>query len=202
MKINNKLFLITATLGLMAAGSVTAFAGPGHHANFVYVTNDTPQAVTVTEKWIGNHTDLYLESNVNYHKCSQLVETIPADTTGGAFEQDADTCAGSNIGHSGIGQFTFSNTDATVNVEYHAFWGADVNSSVLTFNHLNWGKISNNVYAQSQEITLKNTSGTTVTTNNQELDCTDHTNMYIMIGTGVGTKSPTSSPLALLRKLF
>jgi len=47
MKMNNKLFLITATLGLMAAGSATAFAGD----SYIYFQNNSSQMIHVTSNW-------------------------------------------------------------------------------------------------------------------------------------------------------
>jgi len=48
MKINSKLMLITATLGLMAAASSTAFASD----TYIHFTNNSNQTITVKKDWI------------------------------------------------------------------------------------------------------------------------------------------------------
>jgi len=48
MKINSKLMLITATLGLMAAASATAFAS---NETYIHFTNNSPKQVTITSNW-------------------------------------------------------------------------------------------------------------------------------------------------------
>jgi len=53
MKMNNKLFLITATLGLMAAGSATAFAG----SSYINFQNSSTQTIRVTSNWGDGHAD-------------------------------------------------------------------------------------------------------------------------------------------------
>jgi len=46
MKINNKLFLITATLGIMAAGSITSFS-----KGTVYLVNNSPYSINCETNW-------------------------------------------------------------------------------------------------------------------------------------------------------
>ena len=58
MKINSKLMLITATLGLMAAASATAMAG-----NYVYFQNNTNQVIKVSTNFELDNGDIFHRAN-------------------------------------------------------------------------------------------------------------------------------------------
>jgi len=86
MKINSKLMLITATLGLMAAASVTAFGDD----SYVYFTNNSTQTIDVSSNWIGNAAD------GNIHR---IVSSCTLNPGGGNGKLDIQ--AGSRIGGDG-----------------------------------------------------------------------------------------------------
>jgi len=70
MKMNNKLFLITATLGLMAAGSATAFAGD----SYIYFQNNSSQMIHVTSNWGDGH------ANGDIHIITSTCLLAPGET--------------------------------------------------------------------------------------------------------------------------
>ena len=58
MKINSKLMLITATLGLMAAASATTMAG-----NYIYFQNNTNQLIKVSTNFQEDNHDIFHRAN-------------------------------------------------------------------------------------------------------------------------------------------
>jgi|GEM_PF-2578809 len=52
MNFKNKLFLITATLGIMAVGSATAFAGDA----YIYINNNSNETLNIQTNWKSNGT--------------------------------------------------------------------------------------------------------------------------------------------------
>jgi len=210
MKINNKLFLITATLGLMAAGSATAFA---NHANYVYVTNETSSQITATESWQsgGAHMHFYKSGN-GHDSYSPLTINIPA---GGkvTFREDENSGFSTNgpdtrySSHTGIGLFTFVKSGVTmgehVALSYHTFYhdnGAKDFNADCEWNHLNNAVLVDSNY-QAHSIQLVNNSGTTLATPGpQELLAPDKTTMYINILSNAS--GSTSSPMGKLSSML
>jgi len=213
MKINNKLFLITATLGLMAAGSATAFAG---HSNYVYVENQTSQSVMATESWQsgGQHMHFYYGSKTN--SASPLTIDIGPGCTL-SFRQDANT--GFTTGHagafniSGVGEFTFVQNGTPLNetaiMHYHTMYstanqqGNSNNGANLKWNRLNYGELQGTANLQGTYLVLWNTDNQNTMTTGNELNCNDDTHMYIYLRTPQSPNaSMTSSPMGKLSTML
>jgi len=198
MKMNNKLFLIAVTLGLMAAGSATAFAAS--HTNYVYVVNNTSQGITASESWISSHDYMYFSNGVGGSKSVEAVLVEPY--TERVLTQSVDNHY--DQGHTrtvtAYGEVSISN-HAKVEFKYHAFWG-DAHgggSELISWNRLDNGTILSDPNGNT---TLENTNGECTNKVGAVLDCTDDTHMTITITNGGDNPSLTSSPLGLLKKLF
>jgi len=211
MKINNKLFLITATLGIMAAGSVTAFA---NHSNYVYVQNQTTQSATATESWQSGGHHMHFYNGSNGTSCSPLTITIPAGQVA-TFRQDENShwrCNSSDTTCSGIGLFTFEQNGQTISetatIHYHTFWeynGSDGDyHASCSWNRLNYGELLGTANLNATYLALWNTNGSNTMKPGNELNCTGDTKMSIMIR---NPKSPfnsstTSSPIGKLSNIL
>jgi len=203
MKINNKLFLITATLGLMAAGSATSFAH--NHTNYIYVKNLSPKTINVTESWSGSHTDMYFLAMGTSNSTNQNLSANINPGCSATFQQSANHHDGDEtaIGHSGIGMLNIQNL-GTVEFEYHAYWdGANTSDSPnIDFNHLDWGVITANNANYSTLIQLSSDrDGQHETANvNQKVECSDNTHMIVYVG--MNGKSSTASPMGKLSNML
>jgi len=208
MKINNKLFLITATLGLMAAGSATAFAS---HSNYVYVTNNTTHSATVTESWQSGGHHMHFYNGSNHHSYSPLTMNIaPGEKT--TFRQDensrwSESHEGTVLSFTGDGLFTFQLSGTNLNdgvvVQYHALYrthGDTMPAFYCQWNRLDSanitnenGTISTNVFVGNSDTALNDEVNTTVT-------CIDQTHLYINIG--YPNTSRTFSPMGKLSSML
>ena len=201
MKINNKLFLITATLGLMAAGSATAFA---NHSNYVYVANQTSQTVTATESWQSGGRHMHFYNGNSDNSASPLTITIPAgqtvtfrqDVNEGWGPEDAISC------HSGVGLFTFQQLGETAIFHYNADWHGH-SEAECDFNRLNYGELQGTANLQGTYLFLENTNQSNTTTTGNKLNCNDDTHMYLYLRTPQSPNaSTTSSPMGKLSNML
>ena len=207
MKLNNKLFLITATLGLMAAGSATAFADYGH-PNYVYVTNMVSSTIFCTEYWKHDfiNGNIYTSEGqelftANGEPTSMDAQLIKPGTTG-IFKQEAelenkngniDPDNATNYGKTYVSILDNSNGIhyGTVSIEYHQYWVY----SNLDFNHLVEGTIIN-TYGY---VYIGNTNANDVDTANQSVTCSDQTHFHIYVGAVPNTNS---SPMGKLSSVI
>jgi len=207
MKINNKLFLITATLGLMAAGSATAFA---NHSNYVYVTNNTTHQITATESWKSGGRHQHFYNGSNGHSCSPLTMNIqPGGTT--TFREDEnsgwDHYSGGRFSNYGVGLFTFQQSGITLNdtvdFQYHVYYNAAKTSPCPThceWNRLDSATILNTNGTPSTGVYVGNTTQALQASTNTAITCSDHTHMYMSIGSP--NTSRTSSPMGKLSNML
>ena len=209
MKINNKLFLITATLGLMAAGSVTALAGA--HTNYVYVQNNTASTASVRESWKNNDTPdhMYFQYSNGQEVSNLQVNIEPGKSA--TFQQDISDhippTGNENINHSGSGIFTFNLNGQVLstqaNIHYHAYWVGSHNEDFISFNRLDHGEI---IGQNIGIIRMVNHDGEDTNNPYSRVSGNDDTKLWIEIGGGDGFTSPTvsstSSPMGKLSNML
>jgi|GEM_PF-942303 len=213
MKLNNKLFLLTATLGIMAAASTTAFAS---HRNYVYITNQTNSQINVTETWQsgGQHQHFYLSENC-HHSQSPLFITIPNHTTKTIYEdENSGWTTGTDQNsesYSGIAQLNFymgsgAIQDAdpeNVDIRYHVFYTVHDNwmgsdGYYCHWNHTLSAQLTGQKLNSQPVIYIENSQQSQVCQLNTPLTCPNYTKMSIIVG-AYATPSPnassTSSPM-------
>jgi|GEM_PF-4852279 len=183
---------------ILIVGAVMAVSSMAFARNTVWVWNDTPSNVYVADKWISS------SDFTNRHENSETIS--PGKVCD--FQEtasDSDSTYGDHTFRNTLGfYFTINGTQLPEYGEFLYYAGYDTNSS-LQHSNLNWGELEGTPDSQSTGYTLwlyNGKSGATsnpTTAINQQVNCTDDTNMTLAIQWSAGASSTLSS---IVKKIF
>jgi len=183
---------------ILIVGAVMAVSSMAFAKNAVWVTNDTTSNVTVSDTWYG--------SDNGGNRITDTPQTInPSQTF--AFKEYASSTYGSSTHnfHDEL-NFTFVMNNTQL-MEYGQFeFTAGYHNGYLAHSNLDQGELLGSPLSQSTPYTLVLKDGTPSQTNlygsqqlNQEINCSDDTNMTLIIQPLSSTPSTTMS---FLKKLL
>jgi len=198
MKINSKLMLITATLGLLAASSATAFAS----GSYVYIENNTNQTFHIKTSWA---------TVLNDGDRMETSLTVPPNTVGSNY--DIHTCVSdhheeTNFGYMNYQFYIGNNSQGQEIAEYVVLHYEVAIDQTTNYCHVETGHIyglsnPDNYQFASYQVGLGNTGTSFETNQGSEFTPNDPCKMYINItpkSTSI-TKSPMGKISSLLNTI-